>query len=208
MRLLRPWFIASYFLPSACFRIKTTEKVLCLTFDDGPDSESTLSILNIIERFNIKAIFFCNGNSARKYPELMGRIKSGGHIIGNHGFNHLDGIKTSTEKYLINARAADELTSDKLFRPPYGRLRPVQYRKLTGTYRILMWDLMVYDFDKDFGKEKSLSVLKKKIREGSIIVLHDRADSTVREFLEEFILYCYSREYRFELPDWLKEQAN
>jgi peptidoglycan/xylan/chitin deacetylase (PgdA/CDA1 family) len=208
MRLFRARFIDSCFLSSACFRIKTTEKVLCLTFDDGPDGGSTLSLLNIIERYNIKAIFFCNGNSAKKYPELMERIKSGGHIIGNHGFNHLDGFKTSTERYFENASEADHLTSDKLFRPPYGRLRPAQYRKLTGTYKIIMWDLMPYDFDKGFGKEKSLSVLKKKIREGSIIVLHDREDSTAYEFLEEFILYCFSRGYRFELPACLNEQTD
>jgi peptidoglycan-N-acetylglucosamine deacetylase len=207
MRLFRARFIDSCFLPLACFRIKTTEKVLCLTFDDGPEDRSTLSLLYIIERFNIKAIFFCNGISAMKHPELIARIKSGGHIVGNHGFNHLDGFKTSTERYFENVKAADQLTSDRLFRPPYGRIRPAQYRKLVRTYKILMWDLMPYDFDKGFGKEKSMTVLKKKIRNGSIIVLHDREDSTVHEFLEEFIIYCLSQGFRFEVPSCLNEQS-
>jgi peptidoglycan-N-acetylglucosamine deacetylase len=202
MRLFRPWFIDSWVLPEACFRIKTTEKVLYLTFDDGPDQRSTLALLNIIDRFNIKAVFFCNGNSAKKYPELISRIKSGGHLIGNHGYFHLDGFKTSSKKYTEDVSAANPFTSDKLFRPPFGRLRPVQYRKLAGSYKIIMWDLMVYDFDKSFGGEKSLSVLKRKIREGSIIVFHDKPESTVHEFLEEFIIFCFSQGYRFELPSF------
>jgi peptidoglycan-N-acetylglucosamine deacetylase len=205
MRLFRPWFINSYVLPAACFRIKTSEKVLCLTFDDGPESDSTLPLIDVLDKFNIKAIFFCNGHSAKKYPELILRIKSGGHIIGNHGFYHLDGFKTSAKSYIENVMAADQFTSDKLLRPPYGRLLPVQYKKLSKSYKIIMWDLMAYDFDRKFRKEKSLSVLKKKIREGSIIVLHDKKDSTVHEFLEEFILFCFSQGYRFDLPAFLQE---
>lgn len=208
MRLFRPWFIDSCVLPAACFRIKTGEKVLCLTFDDGPENGSTLALLDVLERYNIKAIFFCNGSSAKKYPELILRIKSGGHIIGNHGFNHLDGFKTSTKRYIENVMAADQLTSNKLFRPPYGRLLPVQYRRVSGSYKIMMWDLMAYDFDRSFGKEKSLSVLKRKIREGSIIVFHDKQYSTVHEFLEEFILFCFSQGYRFELPAFLDEGSD
>jgi peptidoglycan/xylan/chitin deacetylase (PgdA/CDA1 family) len=208
MRLIRPWFFAAYFLPAACFRIKTTEKVLCLTFDDGPDPDSTLPLLNIIEKFNIRAVFFCSGNSAMKYPEIVLKIKSGGHIIGNHCFNHLDGYKTSTKRYIENVMAADPFTSDKLFRPPYGRLRPLQYRKLTKTYKIIMWDLLAYDFDKSLGKEKSMNIMKKKIRKGSIIVFHDKPDSTVHEFLEEFIIYCLSQGYRFDLPAFLHEPAD
>jgi peptidoglycan/xylan/chitin deacetylase (PgdA/CDA1 family) len=208
MRLFRPWFIYSCFLPAAFFRIKTTEKVLCLTFDDGPDPGSTLALLNIIGRFNIKAIFFCNGSSAKKYPELVDTIKAEGHIIGNHGFIHLNGFKTSAKRYIDNVTEADQLTSDKFFRPPYGLLRPVQYRKLIRSYKIILWDLMAYDFDKSLGKEKSLTVLKKKIRKGSIIVLHDKPDSTAHEFLEEFILHCFSQGYRFELPAFPDEQTD
>jgi peptidoglycan/xylan/chitin deacetylase (PgdA/CDA1 family) len=205
MRLFRPWFIDSYVLPAACFRIKTGEKVLYLTFDDGPESESTSSLIDVLGKFNIKAIFFCNGNAAKNYPELILSIKSGGHIIGNHGFNHLDGFKTSSKRYIENVMAADQFTSDKLFRPPYGRLLPVQYKRLSESYKIIMWDLMAYDFDRKFGKEESLSVLKNKIRDGSIIVLHDKKESTVHEFLEEFILFCFSQGYRFDLPAFLKE---
>jgi peptidoglycan/xylan/chitin deacetylase (PgdA/CDA1 family) len=186
--------------PKAIFRIETSEKILSLTFDDGPDPSSTLHILEIIEKYNIKALFFCSGVSAKKYPELMQRIISGGHMTGNHGFLHIDGFKTSTHNYLENVSKAESFTSDLLFRPPYGRIRPAQYRKLAGKYRIIMWDLMVYDFDYGFGKEKSAEMLKKKMRPGSVIVLHDKPESTVHDFLEEFILYCFEMGFRFCNP--------
>jgi len=205
MRLFRPLFIDSCFLPAAWFRIKTNEKILCLTFDDGPEPGSTISILDILGKYNIKAIFFCNGSKAEKFPELITRIKSEGHITGNHGFSHLNGFRTGKKSYIENVRVADQMTSDRLFRPPYGRLLPGQYRELIRSYTIVMWDLMAYDFDQRFGKEKSLNVLKEKIREGSIIVLHDKINSTVHEFLEEFIQFCFLKGYRFELPAFLNE---
>ena len=130
MRFFRPCFVAGWIYPEALFRIKTTEKLLYLTFDDGPDPESTPVLLEILEKHNIKVIFFCNGRAAEKYPELIGQIKSQGHLIGNHGYNHLDGWRTSTEKYIADVENAAGFTSSDLFRPPYGRLSLGQYRKL------------------------------------------------------------------------------
>jgi peptidoglycan/xylan/chitin deacetylase (PgdA/CDA1 family) len=201
MRLFRPWFFAAWFLPEAIFRLKANEKNLCLTFDDGPDPRSTPFLLEILAKHNVKAIFFCSGCRASENPELVSEIKSEGHIIGNHGYSHNVGLFTSPSEYLENILSAAPLTSENLFRPPYGRITRSQYNKLFETYTIMLWDLMAYDFDKSFGKEKSLSVLKNKIRTGSIIVLHDKPDSTAPEFLEEFIVHCFSKGYRFVLPD-------
>ena len=173
---------------------------MCLTFDDGPDSLSTLPLLRIIEQYNIKSVFFCTGIAGKKHPGLIERIKSGGHLIGNHGYDHLDGFITPSRQYIENVKAADPFTSDNLFRPPYGHLKPAQYRKLIGSYNLMMWDLMAYDFDTNFGKERSLNILRNKIRAGSIIVLHDKPESTVHSFLDEFITYCFEKGYRFEIP--------
>ena len=201
MRLFRPGFLAGCLYPEAFFRIKTTEKVLYLTVDDGPDTVSTPQLLDILGRHNIRVLFFCNGNAAEKNPDLMKMISSGGHLIGNHGYSHLDGWRTESEKYIEDVSKASAFTSGKIFRPPFGRLSIKQKRKLSGSYKIIFWDIMAYDFDVSFGGEKCLSMLKRKIRPGSIIVLHDKVSSCANEILEKFIMFAQSEGFRFELLD-------
>jgi peptidoglycan/xylan/chitin deacetylase (PgdA/CDA1 family) len=203
MRLFRPGFYAGWFYPEVLFRIKTDEMTLCLTFDDGPDPVSTPQILEILARHKTKAIFFCNGKDAEKYPEIVNAIASDGHVIGNHGYDHPDGWSTSLKGYLENIAKAAPFTSDKLFRPPYGHLRLNQYRKLKNIYKIVLWDIMPYDFDNKFGKEKALSLIKKRIRPGSVIVLHDTQNSSAISILDSFIEYSLKRGYRFILPEFV-----
>ena len=197
MRLFRPGFIAACLYPEAIFRIKTTEKLLCLTFDDGPNPDSTPQLLEVLDEFNIKAVFFCDGRAAEKYPHLIHQITSKGHVIGNHGYNHLNGWKTSTEKYTADIGKAAATTSCSLFRPPYGRLRFWQYRKLKKNYKIVFWDLMPYDFEASFVYEKSLQILKRKIRPGSVIVLHDNPNSAAIKILVEFLAFAVDEGYNF-----------
>ena len=199
MRLFRPCFLAVRLFPDALFREKTTEKVLYLTFDDGPDVSSTLALLGILARHKVKAVFFCSGKHSSENPDLLERINEEGHTIGNHGFNHLNGYFTPKQKYLDNIHKAAPVTSRSLFRPPYGRLRISQYKEIRKAFKIVFWDLMAYDFDRRFGSEKTLAVLKKMIRPGSVIVLHDSPRSTVPEFLEQFIEFATGEGYRFEI---------
>jgi len=200
MRLFRPWFFTVWLFPEALFREKTTEKVLFLTFDDGPDVISTLPLLNTLATYKVRAVFFCSGNAASENPDLMDKIRAEGHLVGNHGYNHLNGFVTTKKTYLSDIKKAAGFTSDSIFRPPYGRLRVSQYRELLKTYRIIMWDIMPYDFDRKFGSERSLSILEKRIRPGSVIVLHDSPRSTVLEFIEAFIVHAIEEGYRFKLP--------
>jgi len=200
MRLFRPCFLAFQLFPEALFREKTGEKVLYLTFDDGPDIISTIPLLNILAKHKIRSVFFCTGSAASENADLINKIKSEGHIVGNHGYSHIDGLFTSTQKFLIDIKKAAPYTSESILRPPYGRLRVNQYRELKKTFRIIMWDLMPYDFDRKFGSERSLSLLKKMVRPGSVIVLHDSPRSTVLEFLEAFILFAIGEGYRFDIP--------
>ena len=199
MRSFRPLWPLRFLYPDALFRIKTKEKVLYLTFDDGPDREVTYPLLRILSDNSVKAIFFCSGKSASGNPELLNAIKSNGHIIGNHGFDHNDGCLTSQNDYIEDVVKASAVTSRNLFRPPYGRMKPGQYRNLIKKYRIIMWDIMPYDFDVAFGPRKSLSVLKKYMRPGSVIVLHDKKGSTLLEFIEEFIVFARMEGYNFRL---------
>jgi peptidoglycan/xylan/chitin deacetylase (PgdA/CDA1 family) len=197
MRLFRPCFFTGWLYPGALFRLKRSERSLCLTFDDGPDPGSTPELLDMLNNYNIKALFFCDGRAAEKYPELLRKIIINGHIIGNHGYSHLKGWTTSTDKYCDDINHASEFTSDNLFRPPYGRIRLNQFRRLRRQFRIVFWDLMPYDFDIRFGAEKSLSVLNRKVRPGSIIVLHDTPRSTMKYFLKDFIEISIRKGYKY-----------
>ena len=200
MRIIRPGLIARLLYPGAFFRVSSVEKVLCLTFDDGPDPESTGRFLQILGRLGIKALFFCSGNGARNHPELMEKIRSDGHTIGNHGYLHVDGFKTSRKEYCKNVYEAAALTSSELFRPPYGRLRLSRFRTLRSEYLIFLWDVMPYDFDPALSPLDSFSLLKRNIRNGSVIVLHDKPSSLALEYLEEFIIFCQNDGYRFAIP--------
>jgi peptidoglycan/xylan/chitin deacetylase (PgdA/CDA1 family) len=200
MRFFRLPFFAGWLFPEALFRIRTKEKILCLTFDDGPDPDSTPFLLNILDKHQIKATFFCCGYAAEKYPDLIKLITSKGHLIGNHSYSHLKGWETPFGKYIEDVNRAAVSTSPVLFRPPYGQLTLKQDKTLMKTYKIVFWDLMPYDFDNQLGSKNSLNILKKKIRPGSVIVLHDSRKSIVNSFLGEFIDFSTSQGYRFVLP--------
>lgn len=201
MRIFRPCFIAGYIYPEALFRINTNEKIICLTFDDGPDPSSTPFLLEVLGRHSIKALFFCNGSRAENHPELVERIVTEGHITGNHGYSHLNGWLSSVKSYTRDVEKASAITSSKWFRPPLGRLRLLQYYKLKKKYKILFWDIMPYDFDDSFPPEDSLRVLLKKLRPGSIIVLHDRYRLNLSNYVNQFIESATLNGYRFVLPD-------
>jgi peptidoglycan/xylan/chitin deacetylase (PgdA/CDA1 family) len=199
MRFFRPWFIIRWLFPDALFRIKTGNRVYCLTFDDGPDPASTPGLLDLLDKFNVKAIFFCTGRASVNYPLLIDEIKRRGHTIGNHGCDHLDGWKTPSPVYLQDISQASGVTSTRFFRPPYGRLTLKQYRRLRKLFRIVLWDIMPYDFDNDFSPSGSLEILKRKLRPGSLIVLHDTPGSLL-EITGQFLQYAESIGYSHILP--------
>jgi peptidoglycan-N-acetylglucosamine deacetylase len=208
MRFFRPLWFSRLLYPDALFRVKTKGKVLCLTFDDGPVAETTFPLLRILSDNMVKAVFFCTGEAALANSQIISAIKESGHIIGNHGFFHQDGFLKSSDEYLENVRKASEITSKNIFRPPFGRMKRSQYLMLKKDYKIFMWDIMPYDFDPEFGAARSLAVLKKLMRPGSIIVLHDNSKSNMLEFIEEFIVYAKREGYRFViLPEILPQNS-
>lgn len=180
-------FPAGVIYPDAVYRIEGAGKRLFLTFDDGPDPVSTPVILDILRAKGVHATFFCTGSKVLAFPGLFARIASEGHATGNHGFGHLNGLKTSVRTYCADILRGRDITCSNLFRPPYGRLRVRQYRILERSMRIVFWDVMPYDFDKMISPESSYRILKKRIRPGSVIVLHDTASGSAPVYLGRFI---------------------
>lgn len=166
--------------PNYVWSIPNDEKKVYLTFDDGPTPEITEWVLKQLKDHNAEATFFCIGDNCRKYPEIFQKVISENHSIGNHTFNHLKGWKTSTEDYIENTQLCQSQFTIhnspfiNLFRPPYGKIKRSQAKKLREIgYKIIMWDIISYDFDHTTSKEKCLENVLKNIESGSIIVFHD-----------------------------------
>ena len=193
--------------PKYIWDIPNHEKKVYLTFDDGPIPEITEWTLAQLKKHNAKATFFCIGDNIQKHPEVFQKVIKHGHAIGNHTFNHLKGWETSLEDYIENTQLCQSqiihhspFTTHNLFRPPYGKIKPSQagaLRKLG--YKIIMWDIISYDFDAETSEEKCLQNVLKNIKSGSIIVFHDslKAERNLKyvlpktlEFLKEKGFVC------------------
>ncbi|WP_428741592.1 polysaccharide deacetylase family protein [Tenacibaculum sp.] len=161
----------------------SNKKTIYLTFDDGPIPEVTEFVLDQLQQFNAKATFFCIGDNIRKHPAIFSRIITEGHSVGNHTFNHLNGWKSNNTSYLENIELAEKSiqqsytstnTQQKLFRPPYGKIKRSQARRLIAKgYKIIMWDVLSADFDKTVSKEKCVQNVLNNTQNGSIVVFHD-----------------------------------
>jgi len=191
--------------------LPNTEQKIYLTFDDGPTPEVTEWVLSVLQRYQIKATFFCIGDNIRKHPELFKKIILQGHAIGNHTFNHLQGWKTPDKTYLENvALCRTEITKTvetvqtNLFRPPYGKIRLSQSAKLRKSgYKIIMWDVLSADFDAKTAPEKCLKNVVNNTTQGSIIVFHDsiKAFRNLQYSLPKAIAILKEKGYQFDRID-------
>lgn len=123
MYISPPNFIRRIF-PSLIWTMPETDRVY-LTFDDGPTPGVTEWIVDQLARYDAKATFFCLGKNAEQHPHLFRMLVDGGHRIGNHTYSHQKGWRMSLERYLEDVDFANGLLQTDLFRPPYGRIKPV-----------------------------------------------------------------------------------
>ncbi len=197
-----PNFIKKLF-PNYFWNIDTTEKVLYITFDDGPIPEVTPQVLNILDQYNAKATFFCVGSNVKKYDSVFNQVIDAGHTIGNHTFTHKDGWQTDRISYFHDVRHCARLVNSDLFRPPYGRLKMKQAQFLQRHYKIVMWDVLSGDFDPNISTEKCYKNVINNATNGSIIVFHDslKAEQKVLNVLPRVLEYFASLGYRFEAID-------
>lgn len=201
MYLVRPPFFLKWYYPGVLWRKSKTNKTLYLTFDDGPVPEVTPFVLNVLEKYAVKATFFCVGQNIEKHPDIFTRLKSEGHRIGNHTHHHLKGWEHNDEDYLNNIHLCQEHTRSSLFRPPYGRMKRSQLKEIRKEFEVVMWDVLSGDFDTGLSPEACFGHVKKYTRPGSIIVFHDnpKAFPRLEYALPQTIEYFQKKGFNFGL---------
>ena len=185
--------------PGALFRMEDKDKKpgkLYLTFDDGPIPEVTPWVLDVLDKWDIKATFFVVGQNVERYPELLREIKLNGHKVGNHTFHHLKGITTKRNVYLKDVEKCEKLTGAGLFRPPHGFVSYGKLKALSERYQIVMYDVITRDYSRKLSWEEIVANVKRYTRNGSIIVFHDSLKSFPR--LKKSLPLCL---------EWLKEKG-
>ena len=212
LRMFKTNRFLKFLFPKYTWELPNSEKKIYLTFDDGPIPEVTEWVLGLLKKENIKATFFCIGENIQKHPEVFKQIISENHTIGNHTFNHLKGWNTSTKKYLKNVELCNSALEkysisnfqSKLFRPPYGKITPWQaYRLRKLDYKIIMWDVLSYDFDNSLSPENCLQNTLKNISTGSIIVFHDsnKSKRNLKQVLPKLIQQLKEKGFEFDKID-------
>lgn len=186
------------------------EKVLYLTFDDGPTPGITNWTLNQLKSYNAKATFFCIGKNIAEHPKIYQKIIDHNHTIGNHTNNHLNGFKTESSAYIENIQEFEEsvknvtkttFQNSTFFRPPYGKLKLEQAKKIRKKgYKIIMWDVLSADFDTTITAQECLNNVIKNTKNGSIIVFHDslKSQEKLKFVLPEVLGYYSEKGYSFK----------
>ncbi|MBC8302908.1 MAG: polysaccharide deacetylase family protein [Pelagibacterales bacterium] len=194
-----PKFIQKLF-PSITWRKENAQNNIWLTFDDGPHQESTPFILNVLKEEQVKATFFLVGEQMEKHPELLNQIISEGHIVANHSYSHKNGWLSNNSTYFNDIEKCQKLIPEnKLFRPPYGKISPLQISHLKKNYKIILWDVLSWDFSLyNTPKKVKESVLKNTVS-GSIIVFHNNKKSfkNLQPILKETIQELKQKGFSF-----------
>ena len=197
-----PWWLKKIY-SGLVWQMPAKEKVLYLSFDDGPHPEITPFVLDELKRYNARATFFCIGKNVKEYPQIYRRVLLEGHRVGNHTQNHLNGWKVDDKRYLEDIRDAASLIDSNLFRPPYGRIGAFQSRLLRGAplnYTIVMWEVLSGDFDRKLNAKDCARNVIRYARPGSIVVFHDseKAFDRMKEALPRVLEHFSGLGYRFE----------
>ena len=182
------------------WHIRTDEKVIFITFDDGPHPSLTPQILDLLSKFRAKVTFFQLGSKIEQFPALHKKCVDKGHTIGNHGYHHVDSLHTTPKKFLRNLKQGKAISKSNLYRPAFGRI-PLFYQKdILKDNKVIMWHIMPGDFDYKMSIERCTSVINKYVRNGSIIVLHEneKAKDKVIPILEKTLQKFSKEGYTFK----------
>jgi peptidoglycan-N-acetylglucosamine deacetylase len=185
-------------------RIDTWEKVVALTFDDGPDPMHTPRVLDVLDRHKVRATFFMMGRQVERYPDVAREVRARGHEIGNHSYSHPKLVLMSPRQVREEIERTDQLlrgigvTGDIYFRPPHAAkflVLPfvlVRMKKLS-----VLGDVDAEEWKRHPAAVMTASVLR-QVRPGSIIGLHDPMGSQTLRTVDDSITALAARGYRFE----------
>ncbi len=182
-------------------RTLTKDKKIALTFDDGPDGKVTEALLELLEKYNATAAFFCIGKQVERYPEVTRKAADKGHIIGNHSFTHhrwfdLFSTKRMAAEIKATNKEIERATgkSPLLFRPPYGVTNPSLKKAIQETGMIPVgWSLR--SFDTISKPEKVLKKLRRKTQAGEVVLFHDRGPELLH-IIEEYLRWLSEKNYK------------
>lgn len=194
-----PTFLRVLF-PKLTWRVKTRDKEVFFTFDDGPHPHITTWVLQQLAQYNAKATFFCVGQNAQKYPHILHAIKANGHQLGNHTMHHASGWRTNNKEYIDSIEACAQVVHSRLFRPPYGRITLKQIGLVHRLgYQIIMWDILTRDYDSQLNIQKAFASCIRNIRPGAVVVFHDseKAQKQLYQLLPLLLAHLSQQGYRF-----------
>lgn len=183
------------------FKVPTEGKNIYLTFDDGPVPEVTPEVLDLLDEYDAKATFFCVGENVEKHPEVFAEIIRRGHSVGNHTFHHIKGWSAKNdEDYYADIEKANQLINSDLFRPPYGRITPKQHFHLKKNYRIILWSVLSYDYNKMLTKRRVWRNVRNSITNNDIVLFHDsiKAKENMIYALKNTLFFFSARGYKFK----------
>lgn len=189
-----------YFLP-VFYRKKINKKVIAITFDDGP-TEFTSKILDVLQKYNAKATFFCIGKQIEKHPDIFRRIHAEGHQIGNHSYSHSNSFGFFSAEKIKEELQKTDLIIEKItgkknhyFRPPFGVTNPHIAKAVKMlNHQVIGWNIRSLDTVIE-DKNKILQRITNKIQPGSIILLHDTSEKTLW-VLEQLLLTLQGENYQ------------
>lgn len=199
---------SGYYVETVC-NGSTKEKIIALTFDDGPEPLLTENILDVLKKNKIQAAFFFIGNKMEKHPDVVKRVVADGHIIGNHSYSHHRWFDLFPRKKMVaelqqTNNIAAKITGKKIkfFRPPYGVTTPVLAKAINALgFETIGWNIRSFDtVIKD--PSRLPERISQRLRNGAILLLHDTAPAT-QQSLQTIIDRIGQQGYSFARLDHL-----